>query len=451
MASSSNRPPSSLEARILRWWLAVCVVVGLTLCVSQLLEIPARSALRGYDNTFNYLWLRSAMVDGDWDFRNDLQECDTLPPEYRASALGLPVTANGRIPNKYGIGWAVLTLPFFAVADGLVWAGRELNLWTYQNDGFNPVYQVCIQIGHAGLALLALWMAIRTVTDWIGNREAALAGVVTTWAASPLIYYQTANVSMSHGAAFFAISSLAYALFRVRHAPDRKRWWLVAGASLGLAIVVRYQLAIFALPAAWSLWQLRPEFRRLTWAAGCFAMAVLPFLMLQSWAWRVVYGEWFVFSYGAEGESFHWNNPELVNSFFSPRHGLFYWHPFLLIGAVGMLAWAWRVRGAAIPWISCVALIAYVNAAWWCWWFASSFGNRGYDAALLPFMAGGGFLMLSVKGRARSLLWGAAIILGLWNFYAVWLYRAGAISRSEPVTWWEMVKAVSRLSEATKF
>ena len=226
---------------------------------------------------------------------------------------------------------------------------------------------------------------------------------------------------------------------------------MLAGASLGLAIVVRYQLAIFVLAAAWSLWRTRSVGRRFARKSGCFAIGALPFLMLQLWAWRVVYGEWFVFSYGVEGESFHWRNPELLNSFFSPWHGLFYWHPFLLVGLVGMLWWGWKSRGGALSWVSCVAITTYVNAAWWCWWFASSFGNRGYDAAFLPMMGGAGFFALNARGRARSFLWSTAITLGLWNFYVVWLYRSGAIPRNEPVTWWEMVRAASRLSEATKF
>ena len=98
--------------------MGVCGVVGVLLFGSQLAEISARSALRGYDNTFNYLWLRSAMVDGDWDFRNDLEQCNTLTPAYRAAALGLPVTSAGRVPNKYGVGWSLVTLPFYLVADG---------------------------------------------------------------------------------------------------------------------------------------------------------------------------------------------------------------------------------------------------------------------------------------------------------------------------------------------
>ena len=37
-------------------------------------------------------------------------------------------------------------------------------------------------------------------------------GVLTIWAAGPLFYYQTVNLSMSHSAAFVAIALFAYAL-----------------------------------------------------------------------------------------------------------------------------------------------------------------------------------------------------------------------------------------------
>src|SRR4051812_7429442 len=41
------------------------------------------SMLRGTDNTCYYFWLRSAMVDGDWSFANDLEACNTLTPVHR--------------------------------------------------------------------------------------------------------------------------------------------------------------------------------------------------------------------------------------------------------------------------------------------------------------------------------------------------------------------------------
>lgn len=419
------------------------------LVVTQLLEIPWRSALRGYDNTFNYLWLRSAMVDGDWDFRNDLAACNTLEPEFRASALALPRTPAGRIPNKYGVGWAVLTLPFYLVGDGLTAAGRALGWWTWPRDGFNPVYQTCIQLGHVALALLALWLAVRTVAAWLGARAWVALAVLAVWAGSPLLYYQTANIGMAHGAAFFAISLFAYALVRARE--GAAGWWLLAGAGWGLALITRFQLGVFGLLALWGWWETYRRGKKIGLPVGLFFAGAAPLVALQLWAWRVVYGSWFVFSYGGEGESFHWTRPELVNALWSPWHGLFYWHPLLLAAAAGLLAWAWRTRGIAAVLAVVLGLTLYVNAAWWCWWFASAFGGRAWDAALLALMAGFAWLLQRAGRRGRALLLSLACAAACWNFYVLALYRSAAIPRNEPVTWPQMIEAGRHLGEAAHF
>jgi hypothetical protein len=158
-----------------------------------------------------------------------------------------------------------------------------------------------------------------------------------------------------------------------------------------------------------------------------------------------------LFTYRVEGESFEWIKPEILRSLFDPWHGLFYWHPYLLVGVAGMFLWAWKSRDESMAWVSAFVAILYVNSAWWCWWFASSFGNRGYDAALLPVMAGAGWLLQRSHGWTRVTLWMSAFAFGLWNLYLVLLYRSGAISRNEPVTWREMIEAAHRLEEATRF
>lgn len=43
---------------------------------------------------------------------------------------------------------------------------------------------------------LALVFATRTIGHWSGDRRAALAGMATVWAASPLLYYQTVNLDI---------------------------------------------------------------------------------------------------------------------------------------------------------------------------------------------------------------------------------------------------------------
>lgn len=450
MAFSSDSPKRLLTG-FRRWWFIICGVAGVALVASQLAEIPYRSAMRGYDNTFNYVWLRSAMVDHDWDFRNDIIQCDTLIPEYRASALALPVTSTGHMPNKYGVGWAVLTLPFYLIADVIVALGRVLGVWSLERDGFNPVYQICIQLGHAGVTVLALWFAVRSVSAWLGNRAFALQGVVAVWAASPLIYYQTANVSMSHGAGFFAVAAMCYGLVTARTEPHLQWPWLVAGAGWGLAVTTRFQLGICGLLVVWTLYECMRERTGVVRQIMLLSLGALPFVGIQMWAWHVVYGKWLVFGYGSEGEGFHWATPALLSSLFSPWHGLFYWHPFLAIAAAGLVGWAWNARRESVVLGATFLVTVYVNAAWWCWWFASSFGNRSIDAALLPLMGGTAWLYSRATGKWRPLLDALVVSAGLWNFYLVLLYRTGAISRSDPVTWTQMIEAATGLGNGFKF
>jgi hypothetical protein len=444
----------STERKLLRGWLVVCAVVGALLCLSKLVEIPERSALRGYDNTFNYLWLRSAMVDHDWDFRNDLEACNTLSPAYRAAALALPRTPTGRIPDKYGVGWSVVTLPFYLLADACVALGRWFGVWNLQQDGFNPVYQVCIQLGHVGIAVSALVLAARTVGDWLGDRAAASTGVLLVWAASPMVYYQAFDVGMSHGTALFAVALCGYSLFRARLDPTPVcgwRWWMLAGAGWGLAAVTRFELGVFGLLAAWSWCERAVHGKGVAAPVAWFLAGAAPLILLQAWAWHIVYGRWLVFSYGAAGESFRWTSPQLLPSLVSAWHGLFYWHPFLLIGTAGLGWWAWKRRGLACLLFAIFWVEVYIHAAWWCWWFASSFGNRSCDAGLLPLMAGVGWLWQRARGRWRRVLLGVGLGAGVWNFYILLLYRVFAISHKDPVTWLQMVEAAGRLPDRLRF
>lgn len=427
-----------------RWVVAACAFGALFFSI-QLAEIPWRSALRGYDNTFYYLWLRSFMVDGDWDFANDLAETNTLGALSAAGSQSLPLTDAGRIPNKYGIGWAVLTVPAYVVADLLVLSGNAVGFWDLPRDGFGAVYQICIQLWHLGLAIAALLLARRVVADWVDETWATV-GVVTVWFASTLLYYQTTVLSMSHSAAFFAVALGAWA---VQRALDSEAWfrpWLLVGAAFALAIVTRYQLGVFGLLALWGLWErCRTHRWNALWCAAAGGLGALPLLGLQALAWQRVYGHWLVFSYGSEGESFYWRDPAWLGSLFSPWHGLFYWHPLLFVAMAGFVGWAVRLRGPAWALLIAVGATLYVNAAWWCWWFASAFGNRGFDAALLPLMMGQAWLFSRVHGRWRRALWILCGLFAVWNLYVFALYRSGVIDRGDPVTWGEMIQAIGHL------
>ena len=46
--------------------------------VAVLFKNPFQTAIHGWDNSFYYFWLRSPFVGGDFDFRDDIKETDTL-------------------------------------------------------------------------------------------------------------------------------------------------------------------------------------------------------------------------------------------------------------------------------------------------------------------------------------------------------------------------------------
>ncbi len=410
---------------------------------SQFAEMPWRSALRGTDSSFYYFWLRSAMVHGDWDFRRDILECNTMPDDFRQLILKDPPTPTGRQANKYGIGWSVLSVPPYLLADGVVATGRGLGVWTLERDGYNPVYQIFIYTWHFLLALASLVLAWRVVTRWCGDREAALLGVVLLWAASPLPFYQTIKLSLSHSAAFFAVTLMCWSLMRAQDQRDRLAPWWLAGAGLGLAVILRFQLAVFAVVPAW-VWLRGARdagWGRTSVRAGMLVLGAGPLVFLQLFAWHVVYGTWLLSPYGAAGETFNWSDPQILPVLFSERHGLFYWHPLLLVGAAGFgwLAWRERGRGLLAAGLAAVLATVYVNASWWCWWFASSFGSRAFEGACLFFMGGLAWLWVRARPAWREALCAVFLAGAAWNFYIMALFYTMAIPRDPPVSWWEML------------
>lgn len=408
-------------------------------------QIERFSMLRGTDNTFYYFWLRSAAVDGDWDFADDLREADTLTPFHREAIERIPLTDTGRVANKYGIGWALVSTPFYLVADAIVLTG----LGDWPRDGYSAPYQVCIQTGQFLIGLAGLWLAWCCARRVCGDSRAALWGVLLGVAAGPQLYYLTLKLSLSHAAAFTAIALMTFACLAAREKSARAWPWILAGAAWALAVLMRFQLAVFAILPAW-IWlerllaekTVRPALVRAVWLLAGLA----PLILLQLYAWRVVYGNWLVFTYGENGEGFNWTRPEILNVLFSPRHGLFYWHPFLLLGLAGLVRLALRdaLQRAALV---CLALTLYVNAAWWCWWFAgNSFGSRAFEAAMLFFMFGLAALLARASTRWKHVLLTTGGIACAWNFFVMLLFYASVISRDGPVTWLEKLRAGIRLA-----
>jgi len=404
---------------------------------------PWKSAVSGCDNSYYYFWLRGPLVRGDVDLAKDVAECATMPDGLRAVVLDSPRTPAGLLPNKYGIGWALSSLPWYAC--GAVTA-RLLGL---PRDGFGTPYQFWLFLGQLAYAAAGLVLAWRIALRFVSRFNAA-AGVLLTWLGSFLVYYQASATTMAHNVVFFAFALATWTALRIGEAWDAGKrpgagLWLLLGAAAGLAAVARYQAVILLVhPALVALRAVRRGEGRgvlmaLVPAAACVA--------LQLAAWKAVYGSFFVFAYGGEG--FDWGHPHLWDVLFHPYHGLFYWNPALLLGAAGLLGLAWSGRGkdgtATVPrcWLLACAAMWIVNGAWSCWFFGASFGLRAFEGAVLPMMVGFGWLLdRAGPGPRRAVLVTVAAALAVVNVNLVYLARKDVLSSERPVTHAEMARLI---------
>lgn len=415
---------------------------------SPLYREPRHPAISGFDDSYYFFWLRSVMVDGDVSFANDLLYCDTMPATKRAKILDNPErTKTGLLPNKYPIGWALLGVPWYCAAELMASAANLLG-FDIPRDGWHPLYQTWLVIGQLVYAAAGLYLAFRIVSFYL-PAGIALCGVALTWIASSLFYYQVDQVSMAHNVMFFAATGAYFFSLKLRAAPGLYRYWALTGLFCALVILSRYQGGVLLLfPGVVCLQAFFQDFRRFGHLCAAIAAGAMP-LSLQLLAWHAVYGSFFVYSYSGEG--FSWFAPEFSKVLFSPFHGLFNWHPVMLVGFLGFAAWAWRNRWRtdAGCFAGSLAFVTYVNAAWYCWWFGASFGSRAFETCTLYAMIGVSFL-LSLAARCRFLFPVAAAIilaLGIWNVNLAWMVEHGRLPLETPLTWadrWKIVETFWR-------
>jgi hypothetical protein len=415
-----------IPAALLALCLAVAAV-GVAWPAWDMFTAKRRPMLQGVDDSFYYFWLPSVVIDRDLDFTNQLERCETVTASAREQGLAQPRTPTGLLPNKYPPGWALGSLPFFLAAH----LGAPADA-----TGFEPRYLVAVWLGQLLYAAAGLWCVVRIAARFFPPRTAAIA-VLGVWLASPLVYYQSARLSMSHSQVFALAAASTWLALRIADGDDRRRTWALLGLCSALLVVTRNVALVYL---AWPAWIAVRRLRSVR-AAAWFAFGAAGPAAVQFAAWKLLYGSWLVYSYGEERFDFgRWHTAEVL---FSPRHGWFYWHPLLLVALAAFAVWAVRRPVGRAGLVSLAAIVA-LNSVWPAWWLGSSFGNRGFEAATLFAMIGGAVLWQATEAHPRrrialAVLASAAIA---WNLALLALFLTRRISREEAVTHAGMLQAL---------
>jgi hypothetical protein len=362
---------------------------------------------RGY-----YVYLPSAVIDGDLDFENQVREHYrtgwnplTLSPRLR--------TGTGRVFNKFPIGLALSLAPAFLAAHGTSLALHAATGSAYVTpDGYSAVYQtLCLA------AILAFGMLTFATSDrWLTERYSvpgplAAAAVLSVWIGSHYAYYYFREPFMAHVVSAFWIAATAALSLRARErldagGPSALDLFLLALAS-SLAFVCRFSNAVLLffvcdfLIEAWRRGAILRVARRLPLALlGLFPLA------LQAYAWFSNTGKALVDPYQTETFKY-WLEPRLLRTLFSTHHGLFAWAPVLLLVPIG-LALQWRRVPGGDPLrrglVFCFVVVWYLNSSWYAWWFGEAFGARAFLELTPLFVLGTGFAFDAAARRGPGML-----------------------------------------------
>lgn len=419
------------------------VVLGLCLLVTVFDFVVSRAPgwISGFDEIHYFIYLPSAIVDGDLDFENQIaafrrhREDNALDHVLR--------NPNGAIVNKYGIGHALLSLPFFLLGFPLTFLARLVGLpWGY--DGMNPLFQFSTTAASVVWGLVGLGLCQRLLERHFGELVSRRTISIVFWT-TPLIYYMCLTPAMAHASAFFAVA--LWLLIWDQRDPRLPLWQAVAlGAAGALPFLVRYpnSLVWLGVAADWLRWRAeRPR------ESGCgrwflfWSVAGFTFLLCiapQLWVWRQMFAAAWVNPYQSNALFSNWTHPQVWRLLFSDLRGLFNWHPVLLIGFVGLLFSLRRQRWLAAHCLLVVSGLILLYASY-SPSLGVSFGSRVFVEAL-PFFAVGLATFL-YYGRGAAWRWGLCVCLIPLNLAFALAYRFQSASPEEAFMWKERIVHVT--------
>ena len=381
-------------------WRLVLVLAGLWF-------LPSVYSRIGGDGNQYYILLRSPVLDLDLDFDDDFAGLGAAPV----------MSVQGESTSRMPIGAALTWLPPFLAVHLFALVTSALGA-PWRADGFGPLYQATITTSTYVYVLAAL-IGLEAFLRRRHGPAIALLSTLGIFLATPLLYYATANPSMSHGVQAAAAIAFVLSWLGAREGEDRKRW-LLTGLLGGVVCVIRPQDAVLlALPVL----DLLRRGRRALPVVPAFLAGPAALGLLQLAVWLKLYG--LAFADVISGQSYVGQTASYpIDLMFSARHGLFTWTPLYLVAVLGWALWARRDAWTAALVATVFVLAVAVNGAMQDWWGSESFGQRRMLGLTPLFALGLGEAIAFL--RRRPLLLPAAALMALiaWNLQFAYIFNS---------------------------
>jgi hypothetical protein len=282
----------------------------------------------------------------------------------------------GEYYTKYTCGVAAFYLPFF------IGAHVYANVCHLNASGFSDPYCYAMILCGVFWSFVGIYLLKRLLEKYFSW--------ATTWVTLLCIMlgtnffsYATLDIGMSHVYNFTLFAAAILVTDSFYENPTKRKAILLA-LLLGWIVLIRptnIVLGIFlVLYKTVSLQDIKQRMTFLRAHATHFLVGFPFFIAVmipQMFYWKAMTDKWIKYTY--EGEGFtNWKNPKIAEVLFDTQNGLFLYSPVLLFFFFALFFKRKDPRtnfwGISIVF----AVITYIFASWWAWWFGGAFGHRCY-------------------------------------------------------------------------
>lgn len=331
----------------------------------------------------------------------------------------------GKGVNKYYVGTAVSTLPFFGLGHLIAKVSVE------KTDGFSWPYHWAISFAGLLFLLGGLLFLIRFLGLFGFSRTILSFTLLLLVFGTNLFAYAYLMPSMSHVHSFFWITGfLFFSKNYLEYDRNNQLFW--AMFFLGFVILVRpiNGIVIFATPFLVGSFS---EFKKVVSSVlgskkGIVSLLILMIiLIIQPVFWYLQSGEFMVWSYGDEG--FNFTQPQWLEFLFGFRKGALVYTPVLFFSIAGLGIFIRKKTYQGMGLLVFFVLLIYVLSSWWNWYYGPSFSQR----PLIEFY-GLSFLFVASFLNQIKLTWARigvgmlALFFILLNLIQTYQYHNGIIS-----------------------
>jgi hypothetical protein len=248
----------------------VCVGLGLLLVLTYWVGIATvdlgltRGHVIGGDGLLYYEYLPELLGGDALDFESGREALQSQSVPYFWDAPYLQCQATGRLGTVFSFGWALLVLPFFAVAHLLALASGT----TCAPPGYGFLYESMTNFGAVFYGLTSLHAFYKTARLALDRRRSLLCATLA-FLGTNAVYYSLIQAPMAHGV---GMSCVAYGTHYWLRAVDtgRRRHAVLCALAFFLGTLVRPQLALAAAGAAchlvWTRRSIAPAGDSSSWA-----------------------------------------------------------------------------------------------------------------------------------------------------------------------------------------